>query len=117
MKGNILPFGDKTALTQDEILNFLLADWQHEDKVAVCLNILLPALSKLCKRIFAEHLPGGRWESVTEEMGGRTSGTMKHNKFAETVFGYLDTLLRMKPNISTLASEAFILFSANKTSQ
>ena len=52
---------------------------------------------------------------MTDEMRRRSMGTMKYNKFSESVFGYLDTLLRMKPNVSVLASEAFVMFSANKT--
>lgn len=46
MKGNIPPFGDKTAPTRDEILNSLLAVWEHDNKVEVCVNILLPAIQK-----------------------------------------------------------------------
>lgn len=79
--------------------------------------MLLPALFKLSQSIFKDQLPGGRWETVTDEMRRRSSGTSKHNKFLESVFGYLDNLLRMKPNtcISVLASEAFVMFSSNKT--
>ncbi|WAR12743.1 SPIN3-like protein [Mya arenaria] len=117
MKGTILPFGEKTVVKQDPLMESLLADWEYDDKVAVCLNVMLSALSQLSKRIFADHLPGGCWENVTDEMRQRTSGAAKHNKFAESIFGYLDTLLRMKPNVSALASEAFVMFSANKTKQ
>jgi len=39
----------------------------------------------------------------------------KHNQFSESVFGYLDQLLRVKPNISTLSAEAYALFSNNQT--
>ena len=35
--------------------------------------------------------------------------------YAETVFGLLDHLLKQKPNISTIASEAYIMFLQNKT--
>ena len=52
---------------------------------------------------------------MTDEMRRRSSGTAKHNIFSKSVFGYLDTLLLMKPNVSVLASEAFVMLSANKT--
>jgi L,D-peptidoglycan transpeptidase YkuD (ErfK/YbiS/YcfS/YnhG family) len=43
-------------------------------------------------------------------------GFPAHNKFSESVFGRMDFMLRQKPNISTITSEAFIMFSNNKTS-
>ena len=39
----------------------------------------------------------------------------KMSCFAESVFGQLDQLLRTKPNSSTLAAEACIMFLNNKT--
>ena len=83
----------------------------------VCLNIILPALCQLAKKRFADHLPSGVMETDTGEMRRRSRGTEKHNKFSEPVFGYLDRLLRTKPNVSALASEAFVMFSNNKTDQ
>ena len=50
-------------------------------------------------------------------LGRKSGSTQKHSKFAESVFGFLDHLLRHKPNISALASEAYIMYSANKTAQ
>ena len=45
-----------------------------------------------------------------------TNSVEKHNKFSEYVFAYYDQLLRFKPNIQTLASEAYVMFSVNRTS-
>ena len=42
MKGNLLPFGDATLVKQDPLLECLLEDWEHDDKVVVFLNITLP---------------------------------------------------------------------------
>lgn len=50
-------------------------------------------------------------------MKEKSRGTSKHNKFAESVFGYLDQLMRKNPNMSILASEAYIMFTSNKTKQ
>ena len=38
-----------------------------------------------------------------------------HNKLPEFVFGILDRLVRIRPNASTLANEAFLLYCYNKT--
>jgi hypothetical protein len=50
-------------------------------------------------------------------MKDKSRGTSKHNKFAESVFGYLDQLMRKNQNLSVLSSEAYIMFTANKTKQ
>lgn len=44
-------------------------------------------------------------------------GVPKHNKFCERMFGYFDSLLRHRPNISTLTAEAFTLHAMNKTGE
>ena len=46
-----------------------------------------------------------------------TKSAQKHNKFAERIFGMLDHLVSKRPNATTLANEAFIAFSINKTSE
>ena len=113
----MLVFGDKTVINRDSIYEALISDWEHDDKVAVYLAIILPAIGEVSRKLFKDHLPGGRWENSTEEMRRRSTGTPKHNKFSESVFGFLDQLLRKKPNISVLSSEAYIIFTANKTQQ
>ena len=42
---------------------------------------------------------------------------MSKNKFSETVtvFGYVDRILREKPNISLISQEAYVMFCYNKT--
>jgi len=65
--------------------------------------------------MYADHLPGGKWYADTTDMRMKAMSVQKHNKFSESVFGYLDNLLRKNPNISILTSEAYIVFTANKT--
>ncbi|XP_060592795.1 uncharacterized protein LOC132747429 [Ruditapes philippinarum] len=114
MKGETELFN---AVHKDAIYESLIQEWEHDDHVAVYLNIMLPAMAECAKKMYADHLPGGKWDEVTPDMRLKAASTQKHNKFAESVFGYLDNLLRKKPNISVLASEAYIMFTANKTEQ
>lgn len=50
-----------------------------------------------------------------QELRENLSSAPKHNKFSETIFGHLDRILKEKPNISLIASEAYIMFVHNKT--
>jgi hypothetical protein len=95
----------------------LIQEWEHDDHEAVYLNIMLPAMAECAKKMYADHLPGGKWDEVTPDTILKEASTQKHNTFAKSVFGYLDNLLRKKSNISVLASEAYIMFTANKTEQ
>uniref|UniRef100_A0A8W8L2R4 Uncharacterized protein n=1 Tax=Magallana gigas TaxID=29159 RepID=A0A8W8L2R4_MAGGI len=117
MTGDPLVFGNRTIVKRDAIYDSLIQPWDHDDKVVVYLSILLPVIGEVAKRLFKDHLPGGCWENVTEDMKEKSRGTSKHNKFAESVFGYLDQLMRKNPNMSILASEAYIMFTSNKTKQ
>ncbi|MEW8341024.1 MAG: hypothetical protein AB2708_14345, partial [Candidatus Thiodiazotropha taylori] len=117
MSGSMQVFGEKTVIKKDAIYESLVKDWEGDDKVEVYLSVGLPALGDLSRKLFKDHLPGGRWENTTQEMRQKCSGTQKHNKFSESVFGFLDQLLRKKPNISVLSSEAYVMFTANKTKQ
>lgn len=117
MTGDPLVFGNRTIVKRDAIYDSLIQPWDHDDKVVVYLSILLPVLGEAAKRLFKDHLPGGCWENVTEDMKEKSRGTSKHNKFAESVFGYLDQLMRKNPNMSILASESYIMFTSNKTKQ
>ena len=117
MEGKAFPFEGLTELKRDAIYESLIAQWKHDDLVQLHLAVIIPALAKLANHIFKDHLPGGCWSEVTEPMKEKSVGTQKHNEFAESVFGYLDNLLRKNPNISMITSEAFIMFSASKTDE
>lgn len=93
----------------------LTKDWEHDAKVAACLQILIPALCQLCQRLFKDYLPGGTWFESPESVKERTRGVPKHNKFSESIFGHMDRLLREKPNTTQIAYEANIMFVHNKT--
>lgn len=67
--------------------------------------------------MLADHLPGGTWEEADELTREQTKLVKKTNTVSEGDFGKLDRLLREKPNASTLALEAHILFSNNKTAK
>jgi len=103
------------AVHKDAIYHSLIQEWEHDAIVAVYLNVILPALAECAKKMYADHLPGGKWYADTTYMRMKAMSVQKHNKFSESVFGYLDNLLRKNPNISVLTSEAYIVFTANKT--
>ena len=82
------------------------------------LEIMLPAMTCLCQRIFADQLPGGRHEDLDASdsaLRDKLKSVPKSSKFDQSVFGMLDYQVRAKPNASTLAIEASIMFSQNKT--
>ena len=95
----------------------LATDREHDNKIAVYLSIILPALCGEARKLFKDPLPGGCWEKSSEEIIRNSTRTQKHNKCSESVFGFLDKLLRKTPNTSVLSSEAYIMSTANKTKQ
>ena len=112
MTGQLHPF--KSVASGVE-LDALLETWQHDHMVETILRVCLPAMAKLCRKLFADYLPTGRFGNPSHAASDSVKNMPKHNKFSETIFGVLDQLLRAKPNVSTLAAEAYIMFSHNNT--
>ena len=81
------------------------------------MKVILPDICTLFRRLFSDYLADGKWEICRDDKDLRENlnSVPKHNKFSETIFGHLDRILREKPNISLIASEAYIMFVHNKT--
>ncbi|ELT95293.1 hypothetical protein CAPTEDRAFT_190074 [Capitella teleta] len=79
------------------------------------------ALAKLSaakkrKRMFKDHLVGGIRANLNPD-DTKLASVPKSNKYAECVFGLLGHLITHKPDISTLASEAYLMYAQNRTSK
>ena len=112
-----LAFGN---YANDCILEYLLQPSQVDGICSVMLEILLPAISMVCRKLFADHLPGGCHSQIdpnNADIRSKLKCVPKSNVFAESIFGRLDQILRQKPSITTISSEAYIMFSNNKTMQ
>lgn len=117
MQGNLLPFPEKVR--RDCVLETLLKpDSPEVDSCAQSmLSVLLSAMAATCKKLFTDHLPGGKWSNVSDDVDIRTKtkSVPTSSKYAESVFGSLDHLLRTKPSMTTISAEAYIMFSNNRT--
>ncbi|WAR22430.1 hypothetical protein MAR_016404 [Mya arenaria] len=98
-------------VVRDQFLECLTQPRPYDQVVETYLQVILSALTKLAKKLYADHLPGGKLR--TNEI--KTVAAPKTSCFAESVFGQMDHMLRTKPNISTLAAEASIMFANNNT--
>ena len=85
----------------------------------VMLEVIFPALLKVSNKLFQDHLPGGRYGSLenSPQLQQETKSVAKHNKHSESVFVYADFLKKVKPNDQTLATEAYVLYTFNKTAE
>lgn len=115
MTGTVRPFGEEVYVKEDIVYDTLVAPSHYDDDCEMILSILLAALTKYVVQKFKDFLPGGVFSQPSEEMKVKMKSVEKHNKFSERVFAYYDNLLRYKPHVNTLASEAYIAFAVNKT--
>ena len=113
IKGELVLYND-IPVKKDQVYKYLVQSSEYDGDVVLILSVIIPALSKLIKRQYGDHLPGGKYEFINPEC---TASVDKHNKFPERVFSYVDHVLAAKPNIKTLALESQITFSLNKTSE
>ena len=112
---SLLSFVHENKLNTSKSYKALIRQFEHDNSVIVILKIMLPSLQGVLKRLLSDHLEGGVWDSPSEDLMIKTRSTPKHNKFSESIFGYLDRFLREKPNASLIAAEAYIAFCHNKT--
>lgn len=115
MKGTF-PSLTGVAFHGDKIFESLTKESTYNTDVEIILRVLLPSIRKVVLHVYKDHLPNGRYESFTEELSQATKSVDKHNSYSERLFAYMDQILKSKPNISTLAIEAYTLFLMNKTS-
>jgi len=120
MKGQYLPFGDDTHITRDPIYDSLMETHEFDAATELYLRVIDPALAVLCTRLFKDHLQGsihGSLDVNDPTLRQKYKSVPKSSKYAESIFGLLDHLIKQKPNITTLAAESYIMFSQNKTIQ
>ena len=106
-------------IKNDVLYRALIKDSDVDADCMPILGTILPAMAKITQHLYANHLPGGRYDvaNVTAEMHKETQGSAKH-KFCETIFANFDQLLRTRPHISMIVAEASIMFTYyNKTLQ
>ena len=63
--------------------------------------------------MFDDHLTDGKFSNVERDptLYEKTKSVTKHNKFAESIFAYMDCLMKARPNVSLLTCEAVIMFA------
>ena len=67
-------------------------------------------------QLLEDHLPGGVLDKLNQQLLEKTKSVPNSNTISERDFAKLDSLLREKPNATTLALEGIILFSNNRDS-
>ena len=82
LKGELVPFPD-VKIKNDVLFQALTKESKEDADCIVILGGMLPALAMLTQKLYADQLPGGRYQAakVTEDMRKETQGTAKHNKY------------------------------------
>ena len=79
------------------------------------LQLLFGSFSITTQRMLIDHLPEGKYHSDDAKLKEEISSVPTTNVAPERDFAVLDRLLHQKPNATSVALEAMILFSHNKT--
>ncbi|XP_035680013.1 uncharacterized protein LOC118418274 [Branchiostoma floridae] len=95
------------AASEDEELDTLT----QQALEVVCASMLI-----LLERQAEEQLPGGRFWEPSEAEIQKSQHVPTTNVVSERDFAVLDNLLRAKPNATSLACEAYIMWLNNQTS-
>ena len=88
---------------RDCIYQSLMQEQECDPTVEVFLRVIFPAIAVLCQRIFKDHLFGGvhsQLDTSDPVVRQKYQCVPKSSKYAESVFGLFDHLLKQKPNTS-----------------
>lgn len=114
MSGKLLPFGEDSHIKHDSIYDELIRSTDNDADASTILAIVLPSVAKLTKIILKTICQEVRMINPVRRCNKNRS-VAKHNEFSESMFAYLDAILRYKPHTKTLSAESYIMFSMNKT--
>ena len=102
---------------KDEVWNVLTQSNENNIQTQELLQILFSAFSVTTQRLLIDHLPHGKYYSITDtEVINEMASVPTTNVSPERDFAILDRLMQQKPNANTIALEAMIMYSQNKTS-
>jgi len=115
LQGKFSPFPDVFMNHDDLVMQNLFKPNETDGLTIQILQMLFSSMLTLLKRQAADHLPGGRYSSMSEDIYNESKSAYKHNKLPEFFFGQLDFLLKYRTNATALCNEAYLLYSHNKT--
>ena len=105
------------SLHKEEVWNVLTESNESDRQTQELLQILFNGFSVTTQRLLIDHLPGGKYYSVTDStINNETASVPTTNVSPERDFAILDRLMQQKPNANTIALEAMIMYSQNRTS-
>ena len=87
--GDVLPFPEEIR-KDSSIGRALLSSSDYASIMEALLSVLLPAMGRVCKHLYADHLTDGKWQTVTmvtRDIRKETVCVPTTNKFAKTTFG------------------------------
>ena len=117
MTGEKIPFGTE-FVKKDDVWQALTTPSSHDGKVEIMLLSIFKSFQLLLDRLLVDHSPiMTSLKENKEKLHTETKSVPTTNVISERDFAIFDRLIREKPNASTLALEAHILFTNNKTSE
>ena len=106
------------SLHKDEVWKILTETNENDSKTQELLQVLLNAFSTTTSRLIIDHLPEEKYHFVTDtELIAETASVPTTYVFPERNFAILDRLMHQKLNANTIALEAMIFYSHNKTTK
>ena len=111
-----LPDGKEIA--DDPVRHKLLEPSEKYDILAQeLLEVMFKAFCTTTRRMLTDHLPGGKFHGKEDdsELVSEVASVPKTNVISERDFAMLDRMIRDKPNATTVALEAMILYANNQT--
>ena len=103
------------SVNVNEVWIALIKTSEVDSMTKELLQLLFGSFSITTQRMLTDYLPEGKYHSDDAKLKEEISSVPTTNVAPERDFAALDRLLHQKPNATSVALEAMILFSHNKT--
>ena len=90
--------------------------YENDDIVKKQLKSIFSGLAETLSRLTADHLEGGKYNSMVDALRKETESVLLHNKPSEELFAKLDHQYRVNPSSSLATKEATTGYNVSKKS-
>ena len=111
------PFFHNHSPKVDELFEKLYTEYDQQigKMTETALKALCASFVDVATRQLKDHLPGGLYQTPSDQTKKETKSVRKHNLVGENDFGHLDYCQKQKPNASTKHHSSTIMTKINKT--
>ena len=114
LSGQALLFSGYAGPSEDRVHESLLESTDQDDKVKALVEVICAGIAENTKELFKDHLPGGKFSSMSHRAKSKTKSCMSHNTTLERLMAKQDKSMATVSHCNQVIREAKLMYIGNK---